>query len=157
MECNEWLSTIKKQNNIGKKEIKWRMLTSCITNICSKCLSKHKTTILHIIIMLIISTYCGVLSESRIKWIMACAHCYAKNNKTHIPAKNGIQKKRIWAIPRQRLDKKVTTNTQQYGKMCFHCASCRGVILKTTGATHAVSCWQFPNECQTLRTDQQCN
>jgi hypothetical protein len=29
--------------------------------------------------------------------------------------------------------------TQQYGKMCFLCGPCRGVILKTTGATQAVS------------------
>jgi hypothetical protein len=57
-------------------------------------------------------------------------------------------------IPRQRLDEHVTANTQQHGEMCILCGPCREVILKTTGATQAVSCWQFPSECQTLRTDQ---
>jgi hypothetical protein len=43
-------------------------------------------------------------------------------------------------IPRQRLDKHVTADTQQYGKTCFLCGPCRGVILKKTGATQAVGC-----------------
>jgi hypothetical protein len=33
--------------------------------------------------------------------------------------------------------KTVTVNKQQYGKMCFLCGPCRGVILKTTWATQA--------------------
>jgi hypothetical protein len=36
----------------------------------------------------------------------------------------------------------------------FPWGPCRGVILKTTGATQAVSGRQFLSECQTLREDQ---
>jgi hypothetical protein len=88
--------------------------------------------------------------KSRINWTMAYAHCYATANETHAPAKNGIQQKWIWTILKQRLDKYVTANTQQYGKMCFLCGPCLGVILKTTGATQTDSCVEAGSNTSTV-------
>jgi hypothetical protein len=59
-------------------------------------------------------------------------------------------------VPGQRLDKHVTANNNpNMWRSVFSVVRAEGFILKTTGATQAVSDWQFPSKYQTLRTDQQ--